>query len=277
MKSSEGNIVFPKRNFQIGVFLGTLSTWGLFALIVISSIVIISFGAWIGHLRFLNNIKDSESQLSTAVGSVLGLLGFMLGFTFSLTWSRFGNRNGLVSLQAKAIGVCYLRTSLLPVKQKTELRKLFYEYISVLLGMQTSGNVDKTLTRLEELHILIWNQTASLVQEEMDSEMRSLFTNAVNDLISLYLDRKTVALVHRIPDVIWSRLLLLAGIGMFAYGYQIGNMNMIRLFQSLLVPVAFGMIVVLIVDLDTTLKQRRFKVTKQPLMDVLEMMKKEIV
>ena len=131
MKASPPNIIqnnLKSRNFQTGVFLGSLSTWGLFALIVAVSLLLIVLGDWIGYLRLQSGFKDPNDPLNTAVGSIFGLLGFLLGFAFSITWTRFGNRNNLVNLQAKAIGVCYLRTSLLPEKQKMELSETHPRY-----------------------------------------------------------------------------------------------------------------------------------------------------
>ena len=142
--------------------------------------------------------------------------------------------------------------------------------------MQTLGNVDNCLSRIDNLHIAIWNQAASLVPEDMDSELRSLFTGAVNELISLWVERKTVALVYSIPRPIWNALLLLAAMGMFAFGYQTGVTGVVKVFQILLLPAPFALIFVLIADLNSTLIQRRFKVTSKPLQNVRDMMQQEI-
>lgn len=263
-------------SINIGRLFTALSPWPLFALVVVACMLLTGLGTWVGYLRFLTGVELSESTIDTAVGAILGLLAFILGFTFSLTWSRFAARNSLVMLQAKALGVCYLRTSLLPPNQKLVLRKLFKEYVGVLLEMQTIGNVEKSVTRIDDLHIVIWNQTASLVNEDMDSELRTFFSGAVNELISLWVERKTVALVYSIPTPIWNSLMLLVGISMFAFGYQTGITGITRIFQIALLPLPFGLVIVLIADLNSTLVQRRFKVTKKPLQDVQEMMEKEI-
>ena len=264
------------QSFDIGRFFTSLSSRTLFVLVVIACMLFGGLGIWVGYMRFRSAVPGSESTIGTAVGAILGFFGFILGFAFSLTWSRFGSRNSLVITQAKAIGVCYLRTSLLPEKQKLTLRKLFKEYIDVLIEMQTLGNVDNCLSRIDNLHIAIWNQAASLVPEDMDSELRSLFTGAVNELISLWVERKTVALVYSIPRPIWNALLLLAAMGMFAFGYQTGVTGVVKVFQIFLLPAPFALIFVLIADLNSTLIQRRFKVTSKPLQNVRDMMQQEI-
>jgi hypothetical protein len=110
----------------------------------------------------------------------------------------------------------------------------------------------------------------------MDSGIRSLFVDSVNELISLYVERKTIALVYQIPDAIWSTLLVLAGIGMFAFGYQTGINGIRQIFESPLLPIAFGLVIVLIADLNTSSLQRRFRVSQKPLQDVLDLMNKDL-
>src|SRR5688572_13193890 len=123
---------------DIGKFFGSMPPLLLFVLIVVCYGLTVGIGFFFGYQRFQQGFEDPGSPLATAVSAILGLLAFMLGFTFSLTWSRFVKRNILVISQAKALLVCHLRTSWLPEKQKQELRRLFYEYINILIQLQPS-------------------------------------------------------------------------------------------------------------------------------------------
>ncbi|TMI71136.1 MAG: hypothetical protein E6H09_14345 [Bacteroidetes bacterium] len=270
-------LVIKNRQYDIGRFFSSMPAIVLFALIVVCYAVVVALGVIIGYQKFLGNIKVADSPIETAVAAVFGLLAFMLAFTFSLTWSRFANRNVLVIAQAQAIGTCYLRTSLITEKQKNEVRMLLYEYTNILVRLPGHADLHKSLDRLDEIHLLIWKQTATLGKEDIDSELRSLFISSVNELISIPVQRKTVALTFRIPDIIWGSLLFLAFVGMLAFGYQAGVNGMRRLLQLPWLPVAFGLIIVLIADLNSSSSQRNFKVTQQPLLDVLKMMESDII
>ena len=259
---------------DIGALLSSVKSWLLFLVVVVIYIGIILAGNFLGRQRLLEGIHEPETVIETAVGAVLGLLAFLLGFTFSLTWSRFANRNIYVVQHAKAITVCYLRAGLLPEKQKEHVRMLLQEYLSILLHIQTAPDLQEALTRISQIHHEIWQQTETLVTEDIDSELRSLFIGSVNDLINVAIERKTVALFIRIPNAIWLSLLILGLIGMLAFGYQSGTSGIIKLFQLPLLPLAFGLVIVLISDLNSQSAQRHFKVTKQPLVEVLEVMKK---
>lgn len=263
-------------NQDIGLFFESMKPWVLFVFIVIVCIAVVSIGALTGYLRYISGIREPESSIGTAVGATFGLLAFMLGFTFSLTWARFANRNSLVIAQAKAIQTCYLRTSLITEKQRTEIRRLLREYTKALMEIIVPSGLAESLIKIEQLHRLIWQQTASLAREDIDSELRSLFISSVNELISLASERKIIALVFRIPDPIWSALLFLAAMGMFAFGYETGMNGAKRIFQMPFLPIAFGIVIVLIADLNSSGIQRRFKVTQKPLSDILEMMDKDM-
>src|SRR5215203_2346493 len=266
---------FKKTNSDIGQFLSSVPPVLLFVLLVISYTLILGLGNYIGYQRFLGGIKQPASPTDAAVAAVFGLLAFMMGFAFSSTWTRFVRRNIYVVAHAKAIGVCYLRTSLITVSQKVQVRKFLYEYTNILLGIHTTADLVQGMRRIDELHMVLWKETASLAKEDIDSELRSLFTASVNDLISLAMERKTVAMFIRIPNAIWKSLLLLALIGMLAFGYQAGVSGISKLIQVPLLPVAFGLVMVLIADLNSRDSQRQFKVTKRPFREVIEMMEND--
>jgi hypothetical protein len=269
---------FPTEESEtdIGRFISRIKPWILFLLIVVVYMLIISLGAMFGHQKLLNGIKEPETAIEATVGSVLGLLAFILGFTFSLTWTRFANRNRMVIGHAKAIEVCYLRAGLVTEKQKLNVRRLLKEYTEILLGIQTGADREMSLVRIDEIHRLIWNETTSLAKEDIDSELRSLFIGSVNDMIGLSLERKIVTMFLRVPNAIWRSLFFLAAIGMLAFGYQAGIFGISRLFQLVLLPIAFALVMVLIADLNSQDLRRRFKVTQRPLMEVLALMETDI-
>ena len=234
-------------------------------------------GTWLAARRMRKGAKDPEGSLGSVIGAVLGLLAFMLGLTFSITADRFATRKELVVQQANAIGTCYLRTSFLPEKQKLEIRKLMRQYVDLLLAARKArDDVEKDVAKMEGLELLIWDQTASLAREDIDSELRSLFTASVNEVIDIFSERKTVVLIHRIPGVIWNALLILFILSMFVVGYQTGTYGIRRIFFTAVMAAAFALVVVLIADMDNITGGHRLRVNQQPLVDVQQMMQQNI-
>jgi len=257
-------------------FITNLNPWALFGLVVAFCVLTAEAGALVAQFLIRRGKKDPETPVGTAVGALLGLLAFMLGFTFSFTASRFADRKALTISQSNAIGTSYLRTSILPEKQKQEIRKYYREYVNILVQDLTSEQEVRTaLKKMSKLHILIWSQTATLAKEDMDSELRSLFTASVNTVIDIAGERKTVGLVFRIPSVIWISLFLLAGLGMFSIGYQTGTHGSRRVMDLPVLAAAFALVIVMIANMDSS-GVHRFKVSLQPYKDLQEMMQEEI-
>jgi len=234
-----------------------------------------NLGSWVARSRVKKGVQEPEAVISSAVGAMLGLLAFILGFTFSNTSSRFSQRKQLVVQQANAIGTSYLRTSFIPEKQKTEIRTIYRNYTDLLLSLKNASDIQQELIKLQALHLKLWDQTASLVNENMDSELRSLFTSSVNDVIDLAGERETVALVFRIPVTLWTTLFVLFIICMFALGYQMGTFNSRRVFSLPLLAAALALVIVLISNMDSSSRQN-FQASQKPLESLRLMMQENI-
>lgn len=261
---------------DLAQFITSLRPWILFGLIVVFCVAFAELGAFVAQFRIKKGVKEPDAAIGTAVGAMLGLLAFMLGFNFSITSSRFADRKQLTIEQANAIGTCYLRTSTVPEKQRLEIRKYLREYAAILAGKKYPENeLAQAVKRLDKLHILIWRQTASLVKEDMDSELRSLFTASVNSVIDLAGERKTVAMVFRIPGFLWGALFVLAGISMFSIGYQIGVLGKRRILDLPLLAASFALVIVLIANMDSS-GRHGFRVSAQPFLDLEQMMQEDI-
>src|SRR5262245_13751366 len=113
---------------SISALTTSMPSWVLFVLIFIIGILAAEFGAFITQRRE-KEAKETSQPSGSMVGATLGLLAFMLGLTFSLTASRYNERKHLLVNEANAIGTSFLRSELIPEKQKLESRKIFGEYI----------------------------------------------------------------------------------------------------------------------------------------------------
>lgn len=253
----------------------TLPAWVLFVFTFAVGVGASELGSWITRRKEARD-KEKASPVGTLVGALLGLLAFMLGFTFSITASRFSERKHLVVDQAKAIGTSYLRTSLLPEKQKQETRRLFKEYVDLLITAGKNPDIKKDLSTMENLQTQIWKQAASLQHENMDSPLRSLYISSVNEMIDIFGERKAVVLVFRIPALIWLALLLLYLLSMFVVGVEMGSNKSRRTLNLPIMAAAFAMIVILISEMDSTTRINQFKISQQPLIEVQQMIDNEL-
>jgi hypothetical protein len=258
----------------IGKFITDLPSWALFLILLLVGVLVSEVGSLVARNRVKKGIKEPETSIGTAVAAMLGLLAFMLGFIFSITASRYAERKEMVVKQANAIGTCYLRTSLIPGKQKDEIRQLFRKYTDILLEVNNSTEIEKDLNKLNNIHILFWNETVSAVKD-MEPPLKGLLIGSVNDVIDVAGERGAVALIFKIPNILWIGLLLIFLMCLFAIGYQTGTYNIRRIFDMPLLAAAFALVIMMIADMDST-GLNHFKVSQQPLRDVRMMMNENI-
>ena len=156
------------------------------------------------------------------VGAMLGLLAFMLAFTFGLAASRFDERRHTILDEANAIGTTYLRGGLLPEPYRTEVRRSLREYVDVRLEGVQSGKLNQAISRSLELHARMWSQAAAVAELDPRSIVNGLFIQSLNAMIDLHATRVMVGPRSRIPMIIWGVLFFVATVAMAGMGYHEG-------------------------------------------------------
>ena len=254
------------------IFISNIPSWGLFALVVGISLSANEAGFRLGRFLIRQGLREPEPPVAAVVGAILGLLAFLLAFTFSMTASRFDSRRELVIEDANRIRTAYQYTNLLPEKQRKALQKLFPEYVALRLGITSLAIAKQRQPRINELQCLMWQQAISLVPENMDSEIRSLFISSLSELVNVHIARKTVALDYHIPGRIWLVLNLLSAMSMLSVGYQTGMFSTRRIVSMPMLAAAFALVITMIAAMDATTVQNGFLISQEPLADVLKMM-----
>jgi hypothetical protein len=264
-----------KALMNISPIITSMPSLVLFLLVVVIGILASRAGTWMALRRNKKGLKETENVLDSSVAAILGLLAFMLGFTFSLSASRFENRRELVVKQANAIETSYLRSSLIPDKQKLFIRNLYHQYIDILIKLDNTSDIQMEIARLEGIQTNLWGETASLVPVNMDGELRSLFTDSVNEVIQLQNERLTVGIFFKIPTILWISLLLIFFVSMFSMGYMTDSYKIQRNLNLLMLAISFSMVIVLIADMDSN-NQHSIHVSQQPLVDLKTLLQKNI-
>src|SRR4029077_1272694 len=133
---------------------------------------------------------EKEAPVGAMVGSVLGLLAFMLAFTFGMAASRFDTRKQLVLEEANAIGTTYLRAAMLP-ERRDEIRALLRSYVDGRLEAVRSGRVAVEILRSEATQGQLWSAATAVGLQHPDSIVVGLFVGSLNDVIDLHAKRVT--------------------------------------------------------------------------------------
>src|SRR5262245_59423620 len=107
--------------------LDIIPLWGFFLVIIILSLIVFEIGFRLGSY-----VKSSErAPTESIIAAMLGLLAFMLAFTFGFAANHFENRRGMVLEEANAIKTTYLRSQYLPEPYKKTIPPLLKEYVAI--------------------------------------------------------------------------------------------------------------------------------------------------
>src|SRR5262247_2098793 len=126
-------------------------------------IVLLSYegGFRAGRWRSRRPEREQEVVVRSMVGTMLGLLTFILAFTFWLAATHFDAARQALLNEANAIRTAYLRADLLPEPQRAEIRNLLREYVDVRLEGVRSGKIEQAVRQSEELHGQLWLQATA--------------------------------------------------------------------------------------------------------------------
>ena len=253
---------------------GIMPIWAMFigsAVLVVASI---ELGYLMGYRSHRRSEEEKESPVSAIAASVLGLLAFMLAFSFGIVSNRYDAKKTLMREEANAIGTAWLRADLLPAGERAEAKELLREYLETRLDFVQSQKLqaDKlafVLAETARIQNRLWGMAvADAPPGPMHPNMAALYLDALNRVFDLGALRKAVGLQARVPASIWVALSALMVLGMMAVGYQTGVSGSRRSNARVILALSFSLVIVLIVELDRP-DSGIIRVSQQPQIDLL--------
>jgi Protein of unknown function (DUF4239) len=246
--------------------------WAILPLTIVFGLASFELGYRVAHYRQQLHQEEKESPVGGMVAGTLGLLAFMLAFTFGLAGSRFEDRRQVILSEANAVGTSYLRASMLPEPMRTEVKNLLREYVDLRVEtVQQPGNLAQALSKSEELHERLWAQAVAVTEKDR-SPVTALFVDSLNNVIDLHATRVMAGLQSRVPAVIWIVLYVLAILAMEMIGYHAGLANSRRSIAAIALIIGFSLVLFLIADLDRP-GQGLLRVSQQSMIDLRKSMK----
>lgn len=217
--------------------------------ITLGVLLAIEAGYRLGKYRCQSTETETAGHLGTIVGATLGLVAFMLAFTFGLAASRFEMRREMIVEEANAIGTTFLRAGFLPENQIAPTRLLLAEYVSSRLEVVQTGDVNQALTRADALHHKLWQETEVAGRTKPNSIPIGLFVQALNEMIDVHSERVLAGLRSRLPLILWGALLLLTLFAMAGVGYHEALAKSKRSPVTLVLVLSYLIVITLVVDL----------------------------
>lgn len=206
-------------------------------------------GRWIAKRHQLR-----EAELFGVVeGGVLGLVGLMLAFSFSLALGRYEDRQHLVVLEANAIDATYLRSSFLPSAERQSFRNELREYARTRVVYYEQFRFEPARAKLaaksSALQSALWDGTAAAATRAPRDLTSSLLVEALNNMIDMSRERDA-ALLNRVPAEIGLLLVVVSAVAAALLGYGFGLNDRRRTVMTTVFVLLMTMIVFTIFDLD---------------------------
>jgi len=235
-------------------FMDTIPLFGVLVGSLIITFLSIEIGVRFGKRRAEQLTGEEKINTGPFATATLSLLAFMLAIVFGAAESRFSEIKRAVLDEANAIGSAFVRADLLPEPERTEVRKLLYGYVNLLVeGVQTGTReqLERTIDQAEAIQNDLWSIAIDVADQQPTPIPALLFVQSLNDVFDLHETRITLGVHYRLPGVIWVMLYGLAVLALALGGYEIGVTNNRRLVSiSLLTAIAFSVVILLEISLD---------------------------
>lgn len=149
---------------DINTLVPEIPLWGVFTGSFLLVILSVFLGYRIGCYNKRHSADKEVGPIGSIVGATLGLLAFMLAFTFGISASRFDTRKQLLLDEVNAIGTSFLRTDFLVEPYRTEIRKLFGDYVDIRAAwLSKPGRLQELLIESEEIQDKLWYRAVEAV------------------------------------------------------------------------------------------------------------------
>jgi hypothetical protein len=247
--------------------LDSLPILGVFVLFAIVALLFYEAGFRFGRWWQDRMPGEQEGPTGLLVGSILGLLAFLLAVTMGMASDRFDARRANVLEEANAIHATYLRAGYLPEPASGQIRELLREYVPLRIVVTEREKVVQDVKRSEEILAELWTISEGVAKTTNQGDLVSTFLDSLNETISMNETRVTAGIYARVPETV---LLLLVGgsaLSLAMVGYSAGLTKRRGLLNAFVLIVALGAVLMIVVDLDRP-REGFIQVSQQPLIDL---------
>jgi len=256
-------------------FLYGANEWIIAFLLLVLMLAVNEAGFRLGRHAESRTTEKTKSEISVVAGSIVGVLGLLLGFTMSMAVARFEARKQLVLEEANAIGTSYLRTQLLPPPDGPEIARLLSDYVNLRVEYsRRDQNFDQLRTvrrQTARMQNEFWARAVAYAQKDPNPVRAGLILQSLNQVIDLEAAR-WMTFLNRVPaSVIYvNGVVALLAVNLVGYGFGVSGRR--QFFSACLLTVAISVVLAVILDLD---RPRRgfIQVSQQPMTDLQDQLR----
>ncbi|MFY7777347.1 MAG: hypothetical protein ACOVQ8_03650 [Elstera sp.] len=245
--------------------LSSVSLPVIFAVSLLGMVICLEVGLFFGQ-RARRLGGDSISTLEAAV---LGLLALMIGFSVSISVTRFDSRRDAILDEANAIGTAALRGTLLHAPHDATNLRLLRAYTDLRLTLTAAIDSPAEMTRIIDssnaLLAELWADAKTLAAIHPAVVPTGLYLESLNALIDMQ-EKRLSALRSRVPNIVLIALYGIAFVAIGFVGYGLGLEPKRRRSPAYMMGLLVAAVLLLILDMDRP-STGFIHVSQRPLID----------
>ena len=233
-------------------FLDSCPILLVFIAIVVGTLLVGELGFLIGRRIRKEDGLDKYPIENSASSIVLGLLAFILAFSFSSVASRYKELKDIARNDTEAIEDVYMMADFLPDETAKEVRSLLHEYHRVRLDGIESRDRTKlgtAIDRAEEIQEELWPIIVE-ARKTNDSSILNQLVSALHEMMDSHTLRVQKGLDTRLPAALWFTTGGLLTLSSLLIGLSSGLHGKRSRMALTIVVLCFSAVLIMIIDLD---------------------------
>ena len=238
----------------------------VFALFIVITFVFFEIGFRVGRWWQVREPGEQEGPTDLLVGSLLGLIAFVLAISMGLAADRYDARRGLVVEEANAIATAYERADYMPSADAEQLKSLLRAYLPLRI-VEDPTEVPANIVKSAALAQQMWVIEARVAQTGHSPDLMSSLGDSLNQIVTVSEQRIVAGVYARVPQTIMFLLLAGSALSLAMVGYSAGLKGRRSVLTATVLIVVLGVVTILVVDLDRP-QEGFLTVSQQALLDV---------
>ena len=194
-----------------------------------------------------------RSHVNALQAALLGLLALLLGFNFAMAVARFDARKVLLQEEVSAINTTYLRSQLLPPRERQEATELLRAYVATRVDFMKAiidtARIDASIAAANKVETQLWGIAGRLAEQYASAVSTSLFIQSVNEMINVN-DRRRATLDNHVPETVLHLLFIVALVALSFITYGYGLTGKPRHAATIIFALLIAVVLTIIIDLD---------------------------
>ncbi len=228
--------------------LGATSLW-LLGIVLFLLLAGVSTAGNLLRRRMRGGAEGSEGE-GYLLSAALALLALLIGFTFSLSLSRYDARRALVVTEANAIGTAWLRAGLAGDQSGPKLQSAVTHYADIRLRLPENGaaGADAIEGETGRAQAALWAEMRAATRETPPPITSTILTS-MNEMFDAASARRAERDAH-IPGRVLEVLILYALMSAGIVGYVLGGSGKRHRAVTSILFLLLTLALLLILDLD---------------------------